>query len=108
MFAQLLAEIEALPSSFDTGELNMTRLLVFPPGLRQLLTWMMRQKVVQMAAVAEYLAQDEPTTQAFLEGMIRKGLIEEARSQTGTLYQVPIRSSRNYRVPDQVWKAIDE
>lgn len=108
MFAQLLAEFEALPPSFDTGELNMTRLLVFPPGMRQLLTWMMRQKVVQVVAVAEYIGQDEPTTQTFLDGMIRKGLIEEARGQTGTLYQVPIRSSRNYRVPDQVWQAIDE
>lgn len=108
MFAQLLAEFEALPASFDTGELNMTRLLVFPPGMRQLLTWMMRQKVVQVSAVAAYLEQDEPTTQAFLDGLIHKGLLEEARSQTGRLYQVPIRSSRNYRVPDQVWKAIDE
>jgi len=108
MFAQLLAEFETMPPSFAAGELNMTRILVFPPGMRQLLTWMMRQKVVQVAAVAEYLEQDEVTTQAFLDEMIRKGLIEEARSQTGTLYQVPVRSSRNYRVPDQVWKAIDE
>jgi len=108
MFAQLLAEFETMPSSFAAGELNMTRILVFPPGMRQLLTWMMRQKVVQVAAVAEYIGQDESTAQSFLEGMIHKGLIEEARRQTGTLYQVPIRSSRNYRVPDQVWKAIDE
>ena len=108
MFPQLKAEIEVMPPSFEAGELNMTRLLVFPPGTRQLLTWMMRQRVVQVEALAEYIGEDEPTTQALINMLIQKRLIEEARSQTGTLYQVPIRSSRNYRVPDQVWKAIDE
>lgn len=108
MFSQLKAEIEAMPPSFEAGELDMTRLLVFPPGIRQLLTWMMRQRVVQVEAVAEHIGEDVPTTQALIDRMIQKGLLEEARSQTGTLYQVPIRSSRNYRVPVQVWKAIDE
>lgn len=108
MFPQLMAELEDLPPSFEAGELNMTRLLILPPGLRKLLTWMMRQKNLQVATVAAYIGEEEPATQELMDRLVGRGLLEVEPGKTGALYQVPIRSSRNYRVPDQVWKAFDE
>lgn len=108
MFEQLKSELDQTPSVKVTGPLNMTSLLVLPPGIRQLLTWVMRQKVVQADSIAQYIGQDETATQIVINSLVQKGLLEEERTEKGAIYQVPIHSSRNYRVPDKVWKAIDD
>lgn len=108
MLDQLKGELAETPSVKVTGPLNMTSLLVLPPGLRQLLTWVMRQKVVQVNTVAQFLEQEECAVQSLIDSLVKKGLLEEERTENGAIYQVPIHSSRNYRVPDKVWKAIDE
>lgn len=108
MFEQLKSELDQTPPLSRGVELNMTNLLSFPPGLRQLLTWIMRQKLVQVGKVAEYLKLDEPNAQILMDLLSQKGLVEEEHSAGGPQYQVPVRSSRNYRVPERVWKALDE
>lgn len=108
MFEQLKSELEQTPPLSRGAELNMTSLLAFPPGLRQLLTWIMRQKLVQVNKVAEHLGQDEAATQVLMDLLSQKGMVEEERSAEGPQYQVPMRSSRNYRVPERVWKALDD
>lgn len=108
MFDQLKGELDQAPQIDSTTSLNMTSLLTFPAELRQFMTWIMRQKTVQVSKVAQYFGQEEPAAQELLELMVKKGLIEEVQSAEGMNYQVPVRSSRNYRVPDRVWKAINE
>ncbi len=109
MFDQLKRELDQAPAVTTAADLNMSNLLTFPPGIRQLVTWIMRLRVVHVSKVAEYLGQDEPNTQALMDLLIQKGLVEEDRSTGELHYQVPsVRSSRNYRVPTRVWKALDE
>lgn len=108
MFAQLKRELEQVAPLKGDVELNMTSLLAFPPGVRQLTTWMMRQKLVQVSGVAKFIGQDESTTQALMDLMVQKGLVEEEQSADGLQYLVPVRSSRNYRVPERIWKALDD
>jgi hypothetical protein len=108
MFEQLKLELDQTPPVTGAVELNMTSLLGFPPGLRQLLTWILRQKVVQAARVAEFIREDEQTAQTLMDLLSQKGLVEEEQGEEGVHYLVPVRSSRNYRVPERVWKALDE
>lgn len=108
MILQLKRELEQVSPIGGGVEMNMTSLLAFPPAVRQLVTWIMRQKLVQVASVADYLKQDEPATQDLLDLLVEKGLVEEERSAEGRQYLVPVRSSRNYRVPERIWKALDE
>jgi hypothetical protein len=108
MFAQLKRELDQVPPLAEAGELNMSNLLGFPPGLRQLITWIMRQKLVQVGKVASFLGLDEPTSQTLMDLLVQKGFVEEASSAEGPQYQVPVRSSRNYRVPERIWKVLDD
>ncbi|GAP13671.1 hypothetical protein LARV_01426 [Longilinea arvoryzae] len=108
MYAQLIRELEQVSPITRDVELNVTNLLSFPPAVRQFITWIMRQKLVQVNSVTSFLDQDEPTSQALMDLLVQKGLVEEERSAKGLQYQVPVRSSRNYRVPERIWKALDE
>ncbi len=108
MYAQLIRELDQVSPISGEVELNVTSLLSFPPAVRQLITWIMRQKLVQVDGVAGFLDQDELTTQGMMDLLVQKGLVEEERSEKGLQYQVPVRSSRNYRVPERIWKALDE
>lgn len=109
MVPQLKTELEQMEPVTDAHELNMTNILQFPPATKQLLIWMMRQKVVNPKALAEHLNEDFISALEILGLMVRKGLVEEIKTEHGEEgYTISIRSSRNYRVPDKVWKAIDE
>ncbi len=108
MFEQLKLELDQVPQVTQADDLNMTSLLTFPPGLRQLITWIMRQRVVNVNTVAEYIGQDKMHTTWFMDLLVKKGLVEEEHSTGQLQYQVTVRSSRNYRVPARVWKALDE
>ncbi len=108
MYAQLIRELEQVTPIGGDVELNVTSLLSFPPAIRQFITWIMRQKLVQVGNVASYLNQDESATQTMMDLLVQKGLVEEERSAAGLQYQVPVRSSRNYRVPERIWKALDD
>jgi hypothetical protein len=108
MLDQLKSELDQIGLSGEAVEVNMTSLLNFPPRLRQLITWIMRQKVVQVAGVAQFLEISERETQVLMDRMVKKKLIEEEQSADGAHYLVPVHSTRNYRVPERVWKALDE
>lgn len=108
MFQQLKKELKEMPPLSSPGQVNMSDLIAFPDGIRKLLNWMVRQKIVQVATVANFLGEDEDSAQELIDVMVKKGLVEEVKTDQGTQYQVTIRSAKKYRVPDKIWKAIDE
>jgi hypothetical protein len=109
MYQDLKRELDELPPLTSADELTMTNLLKYPENLRQFLTWMMRQKVVQVETVGNHIEQDFFTTLAFLGQLVKKGLIEEMHSDSGEKeFTISVRSSRNFRVPDRIWKVFDE
>lgn len=108
MFQQLKKELKEMPPLSSPGQVNMSDLITFPDGIRKTLNWIVRQKIVQVATVASFLGEDEDSAQELIDVMVKKGLVEEVKTDQGTLYQVTIRSAKKYRVPDKIWKAIDE
>jgi hypothetical protein len=110
MYQDLKRELDEFSPLAEGDELTMTLVLKLPDNLRAFLTWMMRQKIVQPETVAKYIEQDFFTTLGFLGQMVKKGLIEEAGQthDNEKQFTVSVRSSRNFRVPDKIWKVFDE
>jgi len=110
MYQDLIHELDEFPELEEGKELTMTDVLQMPDHLRLFLTWMMRQKVVPPEAVAKYIDQDFFTTLDLLGQLVMKGLIEEAAhmDEKEKQFTVSVRSSRNFRVPDKIWKVFDE
>lgn len=110
MYQDLKQELDDLLPLTSADELTMTNLLKFPENLRLFLTWMMRQKVVQVESVGKYIEQDFFTTLELLGQLVKKGLIEEIHTPSGEkeFTLITVRSSRSFRVPDNIWKVFDE
>jgi hypothetical protein len=110
MYQDLKRELDEIPALEDGKELTMTDVLQLPENLRLFLTWMMRQKLVPPESVGKYIEQDFFTTLSFLGHLVKKGLIEETQAAEDheKQFTVSVRSSRNFRVPDKIWKVFDE
>lgn len=110
MYQELKNELEEFPALEEGKELTMTDVLQMPDNLRVFLTWMMRQKVVPPEAVAKYIEIDFFTALGLLGQLVKKGLIEETAHTEDheKQFTVSVRSSRNFRVPDKIWKVFDE
>jgi hypothetical protein len=108
MFLQLKKELKEIPPLSSPGKVNMSDLIAFPDGIRKMLNWMVRQKVVQVATVINFLGEDESSAQELIDELVNKGLVEEIITDQGPQYQVTIHSTKKYRVPDKIWKVIDE
>ena len=110
MYQELKHELDEFPALEEGKELTMTDVLQLPDNLRLFLTWMMRQKVVPPEAVAKYIEKDFFATLELIGQLVKKGLIEEAgqTEDNEKQFTVSVRSSRNFRVPDKIWKVFDE
>lgn len=111
-FTSLIAELEKLGPAKG---LTMSDLLNFPEALGNLLGWMIKQNSVTAESVAEYLGRDLQSTRELLSLLMTKGLAEITfklpeidPTEQDTQFQVTIRSSRNYRVPKNIWQVFDE
>lgn len=104
MFNQIKSELESLDS---VNGLHMSDLLEFPQTLSQLLTWMVREKTIQLEELAAYVERDQTDTRALLELLISKGFVEEVKKEDEEQYQVHMKPTRNYRVPKSIWQVLD-
>jgi hypothetical protein len=105
MIEQLKDELESLENV--TG-VSMSDLVAFPENLRQVLNWMIRKKIFQVEDLEKFIASEEYAARALVEDMMRKGLLEEIGNQEDEQFRVQMKASRNYRVPSNIWQALEE
>lgn len=105
MIEQLKTELDALENV--TG-VSMSDLVAFPENLRQVLNWMIRKKVFQLEDLEKFIATEESAARPLVEEMLEKGLLEEIGDQEDEQFRVQMKTSRNYRVPSNIWQALDE
>lgn len=102
---RILTEIEALEAS---NGVDMNELLVVSDELRSLLVWMVRQHGFQPEDLAAFLTSSPEAARRLLECMAAKSLVEEVQdTQVYHLQVASSRSSRKYRVSEEVWKTFD-
>jgi len=105
VFAQLLIELASLP---DMDGVSMSEIVFLPEHLRALMNWMVRENSFQFDNVAVFLKQNEENSRLILDILVTKGLIEEVKGDDQEVYQIHLKVSRNYRVPKDIWKVIDD
>jgi hypothetical protein len=104
MYENLIDELESVGA---VDGVIMSDLLMYPEGLRHLLSWMMKQKSVQFDDLSGLFEQEAINTRQVLDLLIEKGLVEEVKKENEDQYQVPVKTSRNYRVPKKIWDVFD-
>lgn len=105
LFAQLLIELASLP---DMDGVSMSEIVFLPEHLRVLMNWMVRENSFQFNNLAVFLKQDEENTHLILGMLVKKGLVEEVEGDEQEEYQIHLKASRNYQVPKDIWKVIDD
>lgn len=105
VFAHLLIELASLP---DMDGVSMSEIVFLPEHVRILMNWMIRENSFQFGNLAVFLNQDEENTRLILDILVKKGLVEEVKGDEQEGYQIHLKVSRNYRVPKDIWKVIDD
>ncbi len=102
---RMLAEVEALEVS---NGVDMNELLTVSDELRSLLVWMVRRHGFQPEDLAAFLTCSPEAARLLLERMTTRSLVEEVEdTQVYHLQMASSRSSRKYRVSEEVWKTFD-
>jgi len=105
LFGRLEAELTAREKS---PGLTMSDVLDMPDGQRQLINWLLRQRIADLAQVAHFLDCDEAAVRETLAGLVEGGLVREFE-QRGTLrYQVRLAPKRGRTMPENLWQALDD
>jgi transcription initiation factor IIE alpha subunit len=104
-FQSIMGELESLEA---TDGLHMSGMLDISQELRQMLTWMIRQKRFQDEQVAEYLELDLPSIRKLLYVLLYKGFITEAAEEEPGQYRTKITVKPKFRVPKDILDMLDD
>jgi amino acid permease len=92
---------------WDTSGLRMGHALDLPDPEQRLVTWMLRQGEVSLAAVASQTGQGERTARGMLEGLVEQGLVRRLDGPDGVRYRVGLARARGHTLPPKIWQALD-
>jgi predicted XRE-type DNA-binding protein len=101
---RLLHEIETL--DVQKG-LDMAGLLNINEELSQLLTWLVRKNRFQQSEFESRLDCTHAQANQLMKALMKKGIVEFADDDELN-FHTNIRLGRNYRVPKDVWKVLDD
>ncbi len=93
----------------DAGGLSMSDLLELPAPQRRLLKWIIREREVGAAQLAEFAAGDDRTVQSTLDVLVERGLVQAAGPEGERRYRAAITSrSTRPRVPSKLWRSLGD
>jgi hypothetical protein len=100
MSAELFDRIKQELESLDVASnLTMTAVFMLPKALTKLLSWIIRNKRVQLSQFAEYFEQSEETVRPVLESLVAKKFIEDIEDMDETYYVVNLGAPKNRPTP---------
>ena len=85
LFDRLQKEIESLDES---SNLTMTAVFMLPKALTKLLSWIIRNKRVQISDLAAYFEQSDESVQPVVNALVEKKFIEFEENEGKTYYLV--------------------
>jgi len=108
LFERLKQELESLD---EAANLTMTAVFMLPKALTKLLSWIIRNKRVQLNELAKYFEQSEETVRPVVDALVAKNFIERNEDTGDVYYQVNLGSPKNKpsTTPRKnPWPGIDE
>lgn len=92
----------------EDGGLSMLDLLELPVPQRRLLNWMLREREVGAAELAEFAPGDDDAVAAALASLVERGLVRTTGGEGGVRYSAVITSrSTRPRAPSRLWGALE-
>lgn len=88
--------------------LSMSDLLALPDPLDRLCKWLLRQRQVSLADVAEFLEGDEPLAQQAIEELLDRGFVREVAMAGEITYRVRLAPTRKRQIPLDLWQAVSD
>ena len=105
LFGRLQAEVTVREKH---PGLDMGNILDLPDDEREIITWMLREKSVNLAKMAAHLGQDETQARATLAALVEKGYIREIDIKGQVEYRVRLKPKRKVNMPSNLWAAIED
>ena len=105
LFGRVEQELQAREK---TPGLTMADILTFPPPMRRLANWLVREREVDLPAAVAFMDGDEATTRAVLSEMVGKGYVLALDIRGETRYRIRLARRRRREVPLDIWQSLDE
>ncbi len=105
LFGRLQAEVTVREKN---PGLDMGNILDLPDGEREIITWMLREKSVDLAHMAAHLGQDETHARATLDSLVEKGYVREIDIKGNVEYRVRLKPKRKVNMPSNLWAALED
>ncbi|HLF90374.1 MAG TPA: helix-turn-helix domain-containing protein [Anaerolineales bacterium] len=96
LFERLQRELVSLD---EASNLTMTAVFMLPKALTKLLSWIIRNKRVQIEDLAAYFEQPVETVQPIIDSLVSKKFIERTDEIGETYYQVNLGTQRTKPAP---------
>jgi len=111
MDKQALTKILDDLSHLDTKDgLDVNDLLHIPDDLRQLLTWMVREKRFMSDDLAEHMDLSSSDARELLAVLLRNGIISISEPDAPTEYRTRVTGTfkHKFKVQSDIWNLLDE
>jgi hypothetical protein len=105
LFGRLEAELTA--REINPG-LTMADVLGLPDDVRRLITWLIRERTVDMEDLIRFMGSDEAVVRTLLDDLVEKGYVREFERRGAHCVQVRLAPKRGSTMSDSLWQAIDE
>lgn len=96
LFDRLKQELESLD---EASNLTMTAVFMLPKALTKLLSWIIRNKRVQMEGLASYFEQSVETVRPMVLSLVEKKFIESVEEAGEVYYQVNLGNQKKSAPP---------
>jgi amino acid permease len=98
----------AYEGEWDGGSAHLADLLEMPDDARKLVQEMMRRPSMTLAELAVVSGREEDALRPLLAGLMEKGSVHAVEEGGHTVYRVRWGSRGKRRLPDEVWRALDD
>ncbi len=105
LFGRLEQELEAREK---TPGLSMSDILTMPDNLRRLVSWMIRERQVELEAAEAYLGQSPEEIRALMDNLIEKGYAIEFEMRGKTFFRIRLALKRGREIPLDIWASLDD
>ncbi len=108
LFDRLKQELEALE---EASNLTMTAVFMLPKALTKLLSWIIRNKRVQLSNLATYFEQSVEEVKPVITSLVEKNFVEQIQDAGEVYYQVNLGGQKSKPVTTprkNPWQGFDE
>jgi hypothetical protein len=93
--------------AWDTTGLRMADTLTLPDPLRRLVTWMVRQREVDLADVNAFMAQDQGAARTLLDRLVAQDVLAVVEAKGEPRYRIRLARRQGRQLPEKIWQAIE-